>query len=181
MKKVICLLLAIACCATSLWGCGEAAPEPEVGPQLLGNFSAVDIEGNIVDETVLSGHKLTMVNVWATYCGPCIAEMPALSELNSAWGEDFQIIGVVMDAADRNLKELPEVKAKAVEIIGQTGADYLHLLPSSSLVSSILADITAVPTTYFVDENGNQVGEVYIGSKSKAQWQKIISGLLENM
>jgi len=38
-----------------------------------------------------------------------------------------------------------------------------------------------VPETIFVDENGNQVGESYIGSRSMAQWKEIIDGLMENM
>lgn len=178
MKKVFCLLLVVTGCISALCGCSQNTPEAEVGPQLLRDFSAVDIEGNIVDETVLSGRKLTMINVWATYCGPCIEEMPALGELHSAWGDDFQVIGIVVDAADKNLTE---TKEKAIEIIEQSGASYLHLLPSASLKSGILADITAVPTTYFVDETGNQVGDVYFGSKTKSQWKKIISDLLENM
>lgn len=175
MKKAICLLLIFS--VVILCGCEKTTEQAEVGGQIMGDFSAVDLDGKIIDESILSGHKLTMVNIWATYCSPCIEEMPALAELNGSWGENFQVVGIVMDASDKN----PAIKTKALEIIEETNATYMHLLPSSSLKASILADVTAVPTTYFVDENGNQVGQVYIGAKTKTQWKKIISDLLEAM
>lgn len=180
MKRAISLLLIFSACISSLCGCKEAAPKAEVGAQILGNFSATAVDGNIIDESVLSGHKLTMINIWATYCSPCIQELPDLGELDNAWGEDFQVVGIVLDAADQNINISPEVKAEAGKIISETKANYLHLLPSASL-KKLLAGVTAVPTTYFVDENGNQIGEVYIGSKTKSQWKKIISDLLETM
>lgn len=178
MKKTLALLLLLS---LLLCGCKKEEPPVQKGNPVLTSFSATDIDGNVVDQSVLSGHKLTMVNIWATFCGPCIREMPDLGELSSAYGEDFQIIGIVIDATDRNLQVLPEQKAKAKQIIAETGADYLHLLPSPTLNNAILSTVTSVPTTIFVDENGNQVGDIYIGSKAKAQWKTIIDSLLDSI
>ena len=180
MKKVILLLLSLS---LLLCGCREEPPKETIKPgePVLAAFSATDLNGNSVHQQIFSGHKLTMVNVWATFCGPCIQEMPDLGELSSAYGEDFQIIGIVIDATDRNLQVLPEQKAKAKQIIAETGADYLHLLPSPTLNNAILSTVTSVPTTIFVDENGNQVGDIYIGSKAKAQWKTIIDSLLNSI
>lgn len=44
-------------------------------------FTGQDLAGNSVSESVFSESKLTMVNVWATYCNPCLSEMPGLGEL----------------------------------------------------------------------------------------------------
>ena len=177
MKKVI-SLLTLLILLVCLCGC-EEKPAADIGAPIMASFSAKDIDGNVVDQKILSGHKLTMVNVWGTFCPPCIKEMPDLGELSDAYGDDFQIIGIIIDAADQNLQPIPAEIAEAKEIIQTTGADYMHLLPSASLVKAFLFNVSSVPTTIFVDENGNQVGPAYIGAKEKTQWQKIIEDLLE--
>lgn len=47
------------------------------------------------------------------------------------------------------------------------------------MFSGLLRGVQAVPTTIFVDSNGNQVGNAYLGSHSQKDWQKIIDGILE--
>ena len=180
MKRALSMMIAIFLLLPVLCGC-EKAPAPEVGNPLMAEFTAKDIDGNIVSQQILSGHKLTMVNVWGTFCSPCIQEMPDLGELHTAFGEDFQVVGIVIDAADQNLQPIPTEVAEAKEIIDATGADYLHFLPSLSLVKAFLSEVSSIPVTIFVDENGNQLGKAYIGAKSKAQWQTIITDLLNAM
>ena len=55
-------------------------------------FSAKDIDGKNVSEAVFADSKITMVNVWGTFCGPCIREMPDLGVLDKKYGDDFQIL-----------------------------------------------------------------------------------------
>ena len=65
---------------------------------VLSSFSATDLDGNTVDQSVLADYDLTMVNVWATFCGPCINEMPDLGELAQEYADKkVQIIGLVSD------------------------------------------------------------------------------------
>ena len=66
----------------------------------------------------------------------------------------------------------------AAEIVEETGADYLHILPTGDLIG-LLMQITAVPTTFFVDSEGRQVGTAYLGVKSKEDWAAILDDLLE--
>ena len=55
-------------------------------------FTGTDLEGNTVSSDLFSQSALTMVNVWATYCNPCLREMPALGELAEDYApETFQI------------------------------------------------------------------------------------------
>ena len=149
---------------------------------ILSSFESKDINGKKVDSSVFKGKKLTMINIWATFCGPCINEMPDLGKINREYADKgFQIIGIPVDVVDfyGNLDEYQLSLAK--EIIGETGADYIHILPSDSLNSAKLDQVSAVPETIFVDENGCQVGQSYIGSRSEEQWLSIIDGLMENM
>ena len=70
---------------------------------ILGDFETVDINNNPFDQSVFTKSKLTMVNIWATFCGPCINEMPDLAELNKQYdNEKFQIVGIPVDIVDQN-------------------------------------------------------------------------------
>ncbi len=150
-----------------------------VGFDGLYGINAVD--GSAATADVLSGHKLTMINVWATYCNPCIGEMPELGRLSADYAEKgLQIIGVISDAG---ASEAPDAEAQAYAqvIIEQTGASYLHLIPGEGLLRGALAEVTAVPTTYFVDENGRPVGEALVGSRSYEDWAAIVDERLSSM
>ena len=124
--------------------------------------------------------KLTMVNVWATYCNPCLREMPDLGELGKEYDSgEFQIIGVISDVMVMEDGRVDEKSLEyARELIEQTGADYTHLLLNRSLYEALLSDVSAVPTTFFLDENG-VVLDTVIGAMDKSAWEEKIHGLLE--
>lgn len=66
---------------------GEAMPE----------FATHDIMGNEVTNEVFKDAELTVVNVWGTFCGPCIEEMPDLQTLFEKYSGKVQLIGIVGD------------------------------------------------------------------------------------
>jgi thiol-disulfide isomerase/thioredoxin len=139
-------------------------------------FEARDLEGNTVTETVFAESELTMVNVWATYCNPCLSEMPELGELAEEYRSDeFQIIGIVSDVQEESEAEAVEYAAMLVE---QTGAAYPHLLLNESLFRSMLSGVSAVPTTFFVNEKG-EVLDTVVGAMDKDSWKEKIDGLLK--
>lgn len=136
-------------------------------------FEATDTEGNSVTSDIFARSKLTMVNVWATYCGPCLNEMPDLGQLAAEYEpEEFQIIGVISDVLEGEDQELAE------SLIQETGADYTHLLLNESLYYALLTDVTAVPTTFFLDGEGTVLDTV-VGAMEKSDWEETINGLLE--
>lgn len=184
MKKRILTLFWVACALFTACTCLLCACEPDpaekltLGDDVLSNFSAVDLDGNIVDSSVLESYKVTMINVWATWCPPCKEEMPALARLNDENKKDgFQIIGIAYDTADRNFNKVQSAYESALRVVEQTGANYRHLIPSKSL-KGILDGIESVPLTVFVNAQGRQIGEAYVGAKSKDAWQKIIDQML---
>jgi len=153
----------------------------EKGEAPLGSFSTVDLYGNAVTESVFQGKKLTMIHCWATFCNPCVEEMPTLAELQREYGESFQVIGIVVDAADPNGVVRPEKKAEAISIAESTQGDYFHLLPSGDLYRNYLSGVQAVPETVFLEENGNLIGGRYLGARSKGEWKRIIDAILESL
>ena len=71
-------------------------------------FTAQDLDGNQVDQSIFADADLTMINVWGTFCTPCLDEMPDLGELSEEYKDKgMQIIGICSDTvnADRKLDE----------------------------------------------------------------------------
>lgn len=175
-----CLLTLAACspAETMTSTPGPSASEDEVQTGVLSAFSTTDLEGNTLDQSILADYDLTMVNVWATFCGPCINEMPDLGELAAEYADKgVQIIGLVSDTMDSDGAISDSQVETAKEIVAETGADYRHLLPSDDLLG-ILSQIYAVPTTFFVDSEGVQVGDAIVTAQSKEKWIETIDGML---
>lgn len=139
-------------------------------------FEGQDIEGNTVSSDIFSESKLTMVNVWATYCNPCLREMPGLGELAKEYdSKEFRLIGIISDVQEGTDQETLDL---AADLIDQTGADYPHLLLNESVFYALLTDVSAVPTTFFIDENG-VVLDTVVGSMEKSAWEEKINAFLE--
>lgn len=145
-------------------------------------FTSVDLAGNTVDESIFKGKKLTMINIWATFCRPCINEMPDLEKLHQEYADKgVQVMGIVCDVSYSGDGYEPSLYDAALDIVEDTGVTYTNLLPSDSLDMIKLSEVYSVPETIFVDENGNIVGESFIGSRSFEDWKAIVDSILANM
>lgn len=150
----------------------EETPAESQSSPLLGDFETVNLEGEAVTQDIFGESKLTMLNVWGTFCGPCIREMPDLGELAEEYKDRMQMVGFISDVTDPD-------DAAAIEIVEETGADYTHIVNSAEMMKGYMGDVQAVPTTIFLDGMGSQVGETYVGAKTKEQWKTIIDQMLE--
>ena len=122
------------------------------------SFKTTDIEGNPIDTAELFGsRKVTMVNIWETSCGFCIGELPDLIKMNKDFqAKDAQIVGIVYDAMEDDLIE------EARDIVNDLGVDYVTLLPTAEIRD--LFKVQSFPTTYFVNEKGEILGEPVLGA-----------------
>ncbi len=122
------------------------------------SFKTTDIEGNPIDTAELFGScKVTMVNIWETSCGFCIGELPDLIKMNKDFqAKDAQIVGIVYDAMEDDLIE------EARDIVNDLGVDYVTLLPTAEIRE--LFKVQSFPTTYFVNEKGEILGEPVLGA-----------------
>lgn len=144
-------------------------------------FASTDLNGRIVTDKIFADNKITMLNIWATFCSPCIREMPELAKLcEENKGKGVHVIGVPFDIIDSYGNILEEKKNDAETIINWAKADYINIIPNEAMMNSFLRNIRAVPTTIFVDSEGNQIGDIYEGAKCQSEWQEIIDNLLEN-
>ena len=136
-----------------------ASPGTEAGKEKFPSFETTDTKGNKVTEKIFADKDITMVNVWGTFCGPCINEMPELQKIYESLPKNANLIGIVAD--------VPEGMKDGVDnanyIEKQTGVKYTNLTLSDSL-SSFAKRFYAVPSTIFVDKNGNIIGELVMGA-----------------
>ena len=124
------------------------------------SFVTTDLDGNTVDSGELfAENKITMINIWGTYCGPCINEMPKLEELSRDYADKgVAVVGLIIDVTESDDSMLPDARS----IIKDTGVTYLNLKAWEGYNDQLAT--MAVPTTYFVDSNGKLVGEPVIGA-----------------
>ena len=100
-----------------------------------------------------------MVNMWGTFCAPCIAEMPDLQKLAESLPENAQLIGLVCDVTYQN----PENVQEAVDICNNAGVTYTNIILDRNLLK-FSSQFFYVPTTFFVDGEGHVLGETIIGA-----------------
>jgi thiol-disulfide isomerase/thioredoxin len=119
---------------------------------------AVDVSFNGPD-----GKKLTLadfrgrsvlLNLWATWCVPCRAEMPALDRLQAKFGgPDFQVVAVNIDTTrlDRPKAFFADVGVKNLSLYADPSADSFEAL-------KVAGKALGLPTTLLIDKNGCEIG-----------------------
>ncbi len=151
----------------------STAPKPGRSGTKFPDFAMQDLDGNTVDHTIFSGRDLTMVNMWGTFCPPCIAEMPDLGKLAKVLESDYnaQLIGLVVDIGDA------ETLALAKDILSRSKAAHLNLIPDAG-VSEFLQQFEFVPTTFFIDKDGYILGQPVVGGHSYGDYLVLVKDLL---
>ena len=148
----------------------------------FGTFTTSDIQGNDIDETLFRDKKLTLVNVFATWCTPCVEEIPELEKLREKAEElGVGVAGIVMDTRDAAGKQDNEAIQKAQLLAEKSGAKFPFLIPDDTSFDGILEKIDAFPQTFFVDQNGNIVGETYMGARNYDDWMSIVEKELDRL
>ena len=80
-------------------------------------FDTSDLDGNKVTEALFADNRVTMINIWGTFCPPCIREMPDLGQLSTDYkAKGVQLVGVVIDALDRYGRVDDKIKAEPVRL-----------------------------------------------------------------
>ena len=121
--------------------------ETSVGKQFK-DFEMADVDGNMhkLSEYV-AANKVTLVDFWASWCGPCRAEMPAVKAAYEAYkGKGFGIVGISLD----------NNKDAWVAAIENLGANWAHLsdLKGWSCEGARLYGVNSIPATVLVAQDG---------------------------
>ncbi|MEA3338055.1 MAG: TlpA disulfide reductase family protein [Chloroflexota bacterium] len=111
--------------------------------QRLPDIELETLEGQPMNLQDLAGQPL-LLNFWATWCPPCIEEMPALQEAQLAYGNNDVLIVAINQGEDR---------AAVQEFVDRHGMSLLVLLDEQGSARQYL-DVDYLPTTFFVDSFG---------------------------
>lgn len=139
-------------------------------------FDTVDLEGNAVNTRDFAAqYDLTLVNFWATWCGPCVSEMPELQSLNEEFssatdGARVGILGVWLDTESRSDMEA---------VLDYTGARYPMVEFQSTMQNSVA--LQYIPATIFLDKEGAIVGDPIVGAQDAAGWRTEIQARLAEL
>ena len=148
----------------------------------VGKFETKGVDGKDYTEKVFSDYDLTLVNVFTTWCSPCVNEIPELEKLYEEMKEKgVGVVGVVLDTVGDDAKQNEDTVKKAGVLKEKTKASYPFLVPDSTMMNGRLNGVSAFPETFFVDKEGNIVGETYSGSHTLDGWKEIVEKELKNI
>ncbi|MBQ7636969.1 MAG: redoxin family protein [Lachnospiraceae bacterium] len=176
------LLLVATVALVMTAGCGKGektaganAPENISGFTSWNSFTAKTADGNEFTESNFSDHDVTVINVWSITCGPCIREMPAIAEFQKNLDDNVQLITYCIDG-----NHYPD---EAKRILSDSGFEGITLLSGDGDMETFTEEIQYVPTTIFVDNKGNIVGEAIIGAYQdlERRYQKSIDDALKTL
>ncbi|EFU76066.1 redoxin [Lachnoanaerobaculum saburreum F0468] len=135
-------------------------------------FNAKTVEGDEIGSDVFKDSKLTVVNVWGSWCGPCVQEIPELQKLSENMKDkNVKVIGMAQDAGS----DFQAVK----EILDKNKVTYQNIIPSGTTEEFVMS-LQAFPTTFFVDSEGKILYAIQ-GSKNLEGFTQIIEDLLAKM
>ena len=117
------------------------------------DFTLLDQAESPITLSELRGRPV-LINLWASWCGPCRAEMPAIQEVSEAYA-DAGLVVLAVNATNQ------DSRANALAFAEEHGLDFPILFDVEGLVSQAYR-LQALPSTYFVDEFG-VIEEVVIG------------------
>ncbi|MFC4323160.1 redoxin domain-containing protein [Litchfieldia salsa] len=116
----------------------------EVGNQAP-DFELQVVDGGTIKLSELKGKKV-LLNFWASWCEPCLEEMPAMQELHDHKSEDVVILAVNMTVTEKSLQN-------AEDFVKEHGFTFPVLLDVTNKTSSNY-EVLNLPVSYFIDTNG---------------------------
>jgi len=167
MKK-FCVIFALAVLLFS--SCKRSQPEPAVLPTIkpAPTWKLQAIDGRALGSAELSG-KVQVINFWATWCPPCVAEIPQLIELQKKYEkEGLVVVGVSVDQGGADLVK---------QFVADKKINYAVALVEPGLAEGF-GNFEGIPTTFVVDRKGmiRLVHESYIDAE---EFGKVIKPLLD--
>lgn len=120
----------------------ESGEALDVGASMPTYDTAKTLDGKAFDLASMRG-KVVLINIWATWCGPCRYEIPELIKLQQAWrAQGFEVLGVSVDAEETANDVAPFVKEKAINypVVIDTEGEIANLFETNVIPTSALID-----------------------------------------
>jgi cytochrome c biogenesis protein CcmG, thiol:disulfide interchange protein DsbE len=111
------------------------------------DFTVYDKDGNRVNLSDFKNIKPVVVNIWASWCGPCEAEMPYFEEAIKEYGDKVEILMVNLTDGERETKE------KALKFLQDNNLE-MDILFDTDLNVVNKYNVMSIPRTIFINKNG---------------------------
>ena len=172
MKNIIFIIVAITIAGSSGYALQKYLNQPQIQTEknpAIGfqrpEFAAMDLDGQFRNIKEWDG-KLIFLNFWATWCPPCLKEIPEFIELQKAYGDQgFQIIGIAIDDED-----------KVREYVKKVGMNYPSLVVQDEgvmLAKRYGNGIGALPYTVIINRDG-EISHTIRGELSKIRAKELM-------
>lgn len=153
------------------------------GIDTVGAFSTTDVVGKTYTQDVFADYDLTLVNMFTTWCSPCVEEIPVLEKLRQEYADKGIKLGIVAVVYD--IKTASGTDEGALEqakiLYERSKAQFPFLIPDDGNMNDRLTGIESFPESFFVDKDGNVVSEPYIGANTQEDWAKIVEKELADL
>ncbi len=136
-------------------------------PDLAPDFQLKDLAGKDLSLASAKG-KVILLNFWATWCGPCRAEIPSLIELQNRYKDRLQIIGLVVDDDDEDAVK---------QVVDSEGINYPVALATDQ-IRFAYGGILALPTLFVINTDGRVV-QKHVGLFNPALYEIEVRALLD--
>ena len=185
LNKIPALVLGCAMLAGMMLGCNanDVPAEtqlPSAGTEALEekrfDLNNEALDGTAIDNTVYEANELTLVNVWATWCGPCVKEIPDLQKIHKE-DNGFGVVGILYDSFDsKSGQRSQEAMDTAMEILEKTGALYPMVIPDSGFIENNFQGAASLfPMSFIVDSQGVIVKGPVGGAHTYEEWLEILN------
>jgi thiol-disulfide isomerase/thioredoxin len=161
--------MAVASLVIALLACAPLHPSPLADSdldQLVGHIELRDIQGRVWQRRDLAG-RVVLVDVWATWCAPCLAELPTLKRLNGAYGDRLVMLGISLDTLSRRdfMSWLSRHDVTWPQIFDGRGY-------SGSVARRL--GITSVPASWLFDASGSLAGRDLRGGQLERAVRELV-------
>lgn len=148
----------------------------------VGKFETTGIDGKTYTEKVFSDYDLTLVNCFTTWCSPCVNEMPDLDKLYQEMKEKgVGVVGMVIDSVGEDGTTDEDTVKKAQILKEKTGVTYPLMIPDAGNMNGRISGLSSFPESFFVDKDGNIVGDPIMGSRNLEDWKTAVEDALEKI
>lgn len=124
----------------------------------LPDFKAITLDGDAVESSALKG-KMTAINLWATWCPPCVAEFPKLLSIARENQDDFVLLFISSDMTEDAIDRFVAKLSAADQAVLQQD-NVIMVWDETGDISSGVFKVAAYPETILVDAQGQLIGKL---------------------
>ncbi len=142
-KMLTAILVMILTSGLLITGCSAGSEPTATVGKAAPDFELQNLEGQSISLSDLKG-KPVLINFWATWCGPCVFEMPYLQEIHDEWsGKGLMVLAINRGESSSKVEQFLQSNNLSLPVLLDTKLDVFRRY-----------NIRSIPTTFFIDKDG---------------------------